>query len=58
LDFKTLPSFVRTGQDAEMKIGFVDEKAKKSVNHVTFIMDISKDGKIFFQNFSTVTRER
>jgi hypothetical protein len=29
LDFKTLPNFVRTSQDAEMKIGFVDEKAKK-----------------------------
>jgi hypothetical protein len=51
LDFKTLPNFVRTSQDAEMKIGFVDEKAKKSVNHVTFRMDISKDGKNLLSEF-------
>ena len=43
LDFKTLPSLIKTDQDAEMKIGFMDERAKKGVNHVTFIMDISKD---------------
>ena len=58
LDFKTLPSLIKTDQDAEMKIGFMDERAKKGVNHVTFIMDISKDGGKILQNFSIVTRGR
>jgi hypothetical protein len=34
-----------------MNIGFVDEKAKKNVNHVTFRMDVSKDGKHFLSEF-------
>jgi hypothetical protein len=51
LDFKTLPSPVNTSQDAEMKIGFVDEKTKKSVNHVTFRMDISKDWRSLLSEF-------
>src|ERR671924_1516931 len=51
LNFETQPSPVLTGQDVEMKIGFVDEKAKKNVNHVTFRMDISKDGKHFLSEF-------
>ena len=51
MDFKILPSLVRTGQDAEMKIGFMDENAKKSVNHVTFRMDISKDGRNLLSEF-------
>ena len=51
LDFKTLPSLIKTGQDAEMKIGFMDERAKKSVNHVTFRMDISKDGGKILSEF-------
>jgi hypothetical protein len=51
LNFETQPSPVITGQDIEMKIGFVDEKAKKNVNHVTFRMEISKDGKHFLSEF-------
>lgn len=51
LDFKTLPSLIKTGQDAEMKIGFMDERAKKGVNHVTFRMDISKDGGKILSEF-------
>ena len=51
LNFETQPSPITTGQDVEMKIGFVDEKAKRNVNHVTFRMDISKDGKHFLSEF-------
>ena len=51
LNFETQPSPITTGQDVEMKIGFVDEKAKKNVNHITFRMDISKDGKHFLSEF-------
>jgi hypothetical protein len=51
LNFETQPSPVLTGQDVEMKIDFVDEKAKRNVNHVTFRMDISKDGKHFLSEF-------
>ncbi|MDQ3840733.1 MAG: hypothetical protein M3297_15880 [Thermoproteota archaeon] len=51
LDFKTLPNPLKTNQDAEMKIGFLDEKAKKNVNHVTFRMDISKDGRSLLSEF-------
>jgi hypothetical protein len=51
LNFETQPSPITTGQDVEMKIGFVDEKVKKNVNHITFRMDISKDGKHFLSEF-------
>jgi hypothetical protein len=37
-------------------MSFGDENAKKKVSHVTFRMDISKDGNIFFQNFFIVIR--
>ena len=51
LNFETQLSPITMGQDIEMKIGFMDEKAKKNVNHVTFRMDISKDGKHFLSEF-------
>ncbi|MDQ4056342.1 MAG: hypothetical protein M3156_02875 [Thermoproteota archaeon] len=51
LDFKTLPSLIKTDQDAEMKIGFMDGTAKKGVNHVTFRMDISMDGRKILSEF-------
>jgi hypothetical protein len=51
LNFETQPSPITTGQDVKMKIGFMDEKAKKNVNHVTFRMDISNDGKHFLSEF-------
>lgn len=51
LNFETQPNPIVTGQDVEMKIGFVDEKAKKNINHVTFRMDVSKDGKHFLSEF-------
>jgi hypothetical protein len=51
LNFETQPGPITTGQDVKMNIGFVDNKAKKNVNHVTFRMDISKDGKHFLSEF-------
>ncbi len=51
LDFKTIPNLIKTDQDAEMKIGFTDERANKGVNHVTFILDVSKDGRKILSEF-------
>jgi hypothetical protein len=51
LDFESQPSSIAPGQDVEVKIGFVDEKVKKNVNHVTFRMDVSKDGKRLLSEF-------
>src|SRR5215207_5859007 len=51
LNFETNPNPIIIGQDISMKIAFVDESAKKNVNHVTFRMDISKDGKHFLSEF-------
>ena len=51
LDFESQPSPIITGEDVEVKISFVDENAKKNVNHVTLRMDISKDGKRVLSEF-------
>src|SRR5919108_3276988 len=51
LNFETNPNPIIIGQDISMKIAFIDENAKKNVNHVTFRMDISKDGKHFLSEF-------
>jgi hypothetical protein len=51
LNFETNPNPIIIGQDINMKIAFVDENVKKNVNHVTFRMDISKDGKHFLSEF-------
>ena len=51
LDFESQPSPITTGEDVEVKVSFVDENAKKNVNHVTLRMDISKDGKRVLSEF-------
>jgi hypothetical protein len=51
LNFDTNPNPIVIGQDTSMKIAFIDENAKKNANHVTFRMDISKDGKHFLSEF-------
>ncbi|MDQ4056117.1 MAG: hypothetical protein M3156_01720 [Thermoproteota archaeon] len=51
LNFETNPNPIIIGQDISMKIAFLDENAKKNVNHVTFRMDISKGGKHFLSEF-------
>src|ERR671921_296150 len=51
LNFETNPNPINIGQDVSMKIAFADENTKKNVNHVTFRMDISKDGKHFLSEF-------
>ena len=51
LNFETNPNPIIIGQDISMKIAFIDENEKKNVNHVTFRMVISKDGKHFLSEF-------
>jgi hypothetical protein len=51
LDFETQPNPVKANQDVTMNIVFIDENAKKNVNHVTFRMDISKDGNRLLSDF-------
>lgn len=51
LNFDSQPDPITVGQNAEMQISFVDENAKKKVSHVTFRMDISKDGKHILSEF-------
>ncbi|HEY9385492.1 MAG TPA: hypothetical protein VIP70_00495 [Nitrososphaeraceae archaeon] len=51
LDFETQPNPIKANQDITMNIGFIDENAKKNVNHVTFRMGISKDGNRLLSEF-------
>jgi hypothetical protein len=51
LIFDIQPDPISGGQNADMHIGFADENAKKNVSHVTFRMDISKDGKHILSEF-------
>ena len=51
LNFGSQPDPVIVGQNAEMQISFFDENAKKNISHVTFRMDISKDGKHILSEF-------
>lgn len=51
LNLDSQPNPIIAGQNAEMQISFDDENAKKKVGHVTFRMDISKDGKHILSEF-------
>ena len=51
LDFETQPNPIKANQDITMNIGFIDENAKKNVNHVTFRMGISKDKNRLLSEF-------
>jgi hypothetical protein len=51
LNLDSQPYPVIAGQNAEMQISFDDENSKKNVSHVTFRMDISKDGKHILSEF-------
>lgn len=51
LNFATQPNPIKSGQHVMIKIAFADEGTKKNVNHVTFRMDISKDGKRLLSEF-------
>ena len=49
--FDITPKKVRVGQNALMKIFFVDQKTNQTIYHVTVRMDISKDGKHALSEF-------
>jgi hypothetical protein len=51
LNLDSQPNPVIAGQNAVMQISFDDENSKKKVSHVTFRMDISKDGKRILSEF-------
>jgi hypothetical protein len=51
LNFDSQPNPIIAGQNVEMRFSFDDEYAKKKVSHVTFRMDISKDGKHILSEF-------
>lgn len=51
LNMQTEPKIIKAGQNFLMKIAFVDENVKQNINHVTFRMDISKDGKHVLSDF-------
>jgi hypothetical protein len=51
LNFDSQPDPIIVGHDAKTQIIFVDENVKKKVSHVTFSMDISKDGKYILSEF-------
>jgi hypothetical protein len=51
LDMQTVPVNIIQGDDLLMTIGFLDEGKNANIQHVTFRMDISKDGKHIFSDF-------
>jgi hypothetical protein len=51
LDMQTEPTNITQGNDVLMKIGFLDERKNTNIQHVTFIMDISKDGNHILSDF-------
>jgi hypothetical protein len=51
LNLDSQPNPIIAGQNAEMQLSFDDENAKKKIGHVTFRMDISKDGKHILSEF-------
>jgi hypothetical protein len=51
LDMQTEPVNITKGDDVLMTIGFLDEGKNANIQHVTFRMDISKDGKHILSDF-------
>ena len=51
LDMHTDPANITQGNDVLMKIGFLDKGKNTNIQHVTFRMDISKDGKHILSDF-------
>ena len=51
LDMQTEPVNITQGDDVLMTIGFLDEGKNANIQHVTFRIDISKDGKHIFSDF-------
>ena len=51
LDMQTVPVNITKGDDVLITIGFLDEGKNANIQHVTFRMDISKDGKHILSDF-------
>ena len=51
LDMQTELANITQGDDLLMTIGFLDEGKNANIQHVTFRMDISKDGKHLLSDF-------
>ncbi|MFZ0344627.1 MAG: hypothetical protein WAL24_05670 [Nitrososphaeraceae archaeon] len=51
LDMHTDPANITQGNDVLMKIGFLDKGKNMNIQHVTFRMDVSKDGKHILSDF-------
>jgi hypothetical protein len=51
LDMQTEPVNITQGDNVLMTIGFLDEGKNENIQHVTFRMDISKDGKHLLSDF-------
>jgi hypothetical protein len=51
LNLSSQPNPILARQNAEMQLSFDDENAKKKVGHVTFRLDISRDGKHILSEF-------
>lgn len=51
LYMQTIPVNIAQGDDVMMTIGFRDEGKNANIQHVTFRMDISKDGKHILSDF-------
>lgn len=51
LDMQTVPVDITKGDDVLMTIRFLDEGKNANIQHVTFRMDISKDGKHILSDF-------
>ncbi|MGA9845953.1 MAG: hypothetical protein WBP64_08650 [Nitrososphaeraceae archaeon] len=49
--FEVTPKIIRVGQNALMKIFFVDQNTKQKIYHVTVRMDISNAGKHILSEF-------
>lgn len=51
LNFDSSPKVISAGQTVVINIGFEDLDKQQNVQHVTFRMEVSKDGKAIFTDF-------
>lgn len=51
LNFDSSPKVISAGQTVAINIGFEDLGKEQNVQHVTFRMEVSKDGKALFSDF-------
>jgi hypothetical protein len=51
LNFESSPKVISAGETVAMNIGFEDLGKQQNVQHVTFRMEVSKDGKTIFTDY-------